>query len=279
MGQSLRTIALVVLGAAPGSVFGQVAPTTPYLQIVREVVKIGHAGAAHAATEVNWLAAYRRTGIANHYLAMETAFGPTEAWFVSGHQSLAAIEELNVAIANSPGLGKTLERNWAADAAHLVDARVLLLRHRPALTYGPGPALPTTRMMEVTIFRVRPGGEGGFSEAATLYRTAVEQAKVPVHWATYEVMAGMPGPTYMVFSAKNSMADLDPGPVEKAISAEIGKRLAAASQSLISIETLVFNFSPEMSYLPAAWIAQDPKFWGRSALPARAAAAPRPPNQ
>ena len=52
------------------------------------------------------------------------------------------------------------------------------------------------RVWEVLVFQVRPGHEDNFSEAAKLYKTTLGQAKIEAPWATYGVMAGMPGPGF-----------------------------------------------------------------------------------
>lgn len=84
-------------------------------------------------------------------------------------------------------------------------------------------------------------------------------------------MAGMPGPTYLVFSPHKTLAEIDPNTgsmaaVGKAMNPEMMKKLGTVSENFISVETLIFTPSPEMSYPPDAWVKQDAKFWGKKPL-------------
>ena len=69
------------------------APSGPpkVIQIIREEVKPGK-GAAHEKVEVGWPRAFANAKSPTHYLAMTSVTGPSEAWFVTGFNSLAAWE-------------------------------------------------------------------------------------------------------------------------------------------------------------------------------------------
>ncbi len=249
----------------------------PYLQIVREEVKAGH-GAPHAQTEAGWPRAFGKAKIANNYIALTTMYGPTEAWFVEGHGSIAEIDAVNKAIEATPGLSQELDRLSMADAAHIGAVRTLLARFSPESS-NPGELnLAEARAWEVTVFRVRPGKEASFFEGAKLYQSMVQQAKAEAPWATYEVMAGMPGPTYLVFAPHKTLAEIDPATgagaaIQKVMNEETMKKFGALSEGFISVENFVFAPSPEMSYMSAEWMKQDPKYWGKKPM---AAAAPKP---
>lgn len=248
----------------------------PYVQIFREEVKMGRAG-AHVLTESGWPRAFARTKIQNHYLAVTTIYGPNEAWFLEGHASVAEIEAVNQAIEATPGLSAQLDRLSQADAANVASVRTILARNVPELSNGPNINPAEMRVWEITIFRVRPGKEGSFAEAAKLYQSLVQRAGVVAPWATYEVMAGMPGPTYLVFSPHKRLAEIDPATgvgaaIQKVMNEETMKKFGALSEGFITVETMVFAPSPEMSHLSAEWTAQDPKYWGKkAAAPARPA--------
>lgn len=231
---------------------------------------MGRAG-AHVLTESAWPRAFARAKIANNYVAITTMYGPAEAWFVEGHGSVAEIQAVNQAIDAAPGLSAELDRLSQADAANAQAVRSLLARAVPEASNGPDINPAEMRVWEITIFRVRPGKESSFYEGAKLYQSVVQQAKVDAPWASYEVMAGMPGPTYLVFSPHKELAEIDPGSgvgaaIQKAMTEETMKRFGALSEGFISVETMVFTPSPEMSYLSPEWIAQDPKYWGKKAV-------------
>ena len=263
--------------ALASSLAAQTMGPPPYLQIFREEVKTGRAG-AHPAIESGWPRAFAKAKIPNHYIAMTTIYGPVEAWFCAGNRSIAEIEEQNQAIEKAPGLTRELDRLSQADAVNISSNRALLARYRSELSNGPDINPAEMRVWEVLIFKIRPGHEGDFAEAAKLYRTMVEGAKVTAPWATFEVMAGMPGPVFLVFVPHKALAEIDPATgtgaaIEKAMNEEMMKKFGALAEGYSSIESLIFAVSPEMSYPRPEWVTQDPAFWGRR-RPTAAAATP-----
>ena len=276
---AMRGIPVALSLTFAGSLSAQTMGPPPYIQIFREEVKAGRV-AAHRQSEAGWPRAFARARIRNHYIAMTTVYGPTEAWFFEGHRSVAEIDSVNQAIDAAPGLTQELDRLSQADAANINGVRTLLARHVPEASNGPDINPAEMRAWEVVIFRVRPGKEGSFYQGAKVYQSVVQQASVAWPWATYEVLAGMPGPTYLVFVPHKTLAEIDPATgaaaaIQKAMTEETMKTLGTLSEGFVSVETLVFTPSPEMSYPPADWVAQDPRYWGRTATAARPAARPQ----
>jgi hypothetical protein len=251
--------------------------TTPptLLQIFREEVRVGRGG-AHTQTEAGWPRAFAKAGIKNYYIAMTTVYGPQEAWFFEGHDSMAEIQQVNEAI-NHSGLDKELDRLALADAANISSATSMLAHYHPELSNG-GIDVAAMRVWELLVFRCRPGHENDFMEAAKLYKSTVEQGKIDLRWATFAVMAGMSSPTFLVFIPHRELAELDPSSptsvaLEKAMGGESMKRLSALAEGYASTEELVFVVSPEMSHLSPGFVARDPKFWGKKAALAKPQAA------
>lgn len=277
----VRTL-LAPLLAGAGPLAAQTMGPPPFLQIFREEVKAGRAG-AHPAVESGWPRAFAKAKIPNHYIALTTMYGPSEAWFCAGVGSIAEIEEQNQAIEKAPGLTRELDRLSQADAANISGYRTLLTRHRPEMSNGPDINPAEMRVWEVLIFKVRPGHEGDFAQAAQLYRTMIEGAKVTAPWATFEVMAGMPGPVFLVFVPHKKLGEIDPttgtgAAIEKAMNQEMMKRFSALSEGFSSVESLIFEVSPEMSYPRPEWVTQDPAFWGRKRTTAGTVPAPSGPG-
>jgi hypothetical protein len=266
---------MVLVAAQSGPVSRLVAQATmsppPYLQIFQEQVKVGRAG-AHPAIESGWPRAFAKAKIRNHYIGMTTIYGPPEAWFAAGIRSIAEIDEQNQAIEKAPGLNRELERLAQADAANLSGYRAILARYQKDLSNGPDINPAEMRVWEVLIFTVRPGHEGDFFQAAKLYQSLVQGAKVDAPWATYEVMSGMPGPVYLVFVPHKTLAEIDPATgtgaaIEKAMTQETMKKFGTLAEGYSSIESRIFSVSSEMSYPPPEWVAQDPSFWGKKSSP------------
>ena len=253
--------------ACAGPLAAQTAPPPPYLEIFREEVKVGRGG-AHVLTEAGWPRAFARAKVPNHYIALTTSYGPAEAWFVDGRGSIGEIDEFNRQVGVAPGLTAELDRLSAADAANISSVRVILGRYQAAMSNGPDIDVAAMRVWEVLIFRLKPGHEAQFARAAALYRTLVEKAQVAAPWATYEVMAGMQGPTYLVWIPHKSLTEIDPAmgvgaAIEAAMTDSMGMQFGSYAEGYYSTEKIIFNVSPEMSYPSPAFVAQDPSFWGR----------------
>lgn len=267
----------LALLACAGPLAAQAAPPPPYLEIIREEVKVGRGGAPHMIAESGWPRAFARAKIPNYYLAMTTSYGPNEAWFVDGRSSIGEIDDLNRQVGAAPGLSAELDRLSAADAANISNVRVILGRYQASMSNGPDVDLAEMRVWEVVIFRVKPGHEGQFARAAALYRTVVEKAQVIAPWATYEVMAGMQGPAYFVWIPHKSLAEIDPAvgvgaAIEAAMTDSLAMQFSALGDGYYSTEDMIFTVSPEMSYPPPEFVAADPSFWGRKAkIPAKPA--------
>lgn len=259
-----RSLSLLTLA---GSLAAQDSPPPAYLQIFREEVKPGRGG-PHVANEAAWSYAFAKAKIPNNYLAMTTIYGPSEAWFVEGHESVAEIDEVNKAIDAAPGLNDETDRFAQADAANISSTRSILGRYLPDLSNGPNIDASQMRVWEVLVFQVRSGHDDNFVEAAKLYKTTLGQAKIEAPWATYGVMAGMPGPTYLVFIPHRTLSEIDPATgtgaaIEKAFNEETMKKLGSLAEGYSSVEDLIFGVSPRMSYLSSEFVARDPKFWAR----------------
>ena len=257
----------LLLLACAGPLAAQATPPPRYLEIFREMVKVGRGG-AHQTTEAGWPRAFGRAKIPNYYVALTTSYGPLEAWFVDGRESIGEIEEFNRQIQAAPGLSAELDRLSAADAANISDARVILGRYQPSMSNGPDIDVAEMRVWEVLIFRVKPGHEGQFARAAALYRTVVEKAQVIAPWATYEVMAGMQGPTYLVWIPHQTLAEIDPAvgvgaAIEAAMTDSTLMQFGTLAEGYYSSEDMIFTVSPEMSYPPPDFLKQDAAFWGR----------------
>jgi hypothetical protein len=258
-----RSLSLLTLA---GSLTAQDSPPA-YLRIFREEVKPGRGG-PHVALEAEWARAFEKAKVPAYNMAMTTMYGPSEAWWLEGHGSVAEIDETDKAIDAAPGLSDQADRFAQADAANVSRTTSLLARYLPDLSNGPNIDVSQMRVWEVLVFQVRPGHEDNFAEAAKLYKTTLGQAKIEAPWATYGVMAGMPGPTYLVFIPHRTLAEIDPATgtgaaIEKAFNEEAMKKLGSLAEGYSSVEDLIFGVSPRMSYLSSEFVARDPKFWAR----------------
>ena len=268
-----------LLCASAATALAQTLPTSQpnILQIYREEVMVGHS-ADHAKVEAGWPVAFEKAKSPFSYIALVSLTGPAEAWFVIPYQSHQAMADAMKA-ESEPALAASLERLSKADAEHIASTRSILAMGRKDLSYGAYPETAKQRFYEVTIFRVRPGHERGFEAAAKAYGSAAGRGAPGTSYRVYEVLAGMPSPTYIVFSSVTSFGAFDKMMADgeammKAATEEERNILQKFSaEDLINSENIRLRLDPVMSYVPKEVRAQDPAFW----LP-RPAVAPAKPE-
>lgn len=265
----------LVLGCA-SSAAGQGLPTSQptLVTIVREDVKIGRE-AEHARFEAGWPAAYAKAKSPDFYLAFASMTGPTEVWYIVPAASHAAIGEAMKRDAADPRLSAELERLSRGDAEFLNNRRVMQAAGRPDLSMGAFPELAKMRFTEITWFRVRPGHEAEFESAAKAYRTAAQRAAPATSYRVYEIIAGVPGPTYLVFASIDSYAAFDQmmaagqATMRGATPDEMTALQKFSTAGLINSETQRFRVDPAQSYVSAETRAVDPAFWTPKKPPAK----------
>ncbi|MBP1637096.1 MAG: hypothetical protein H6Q10_3670 [Acidobacteria bacterium] len=278
-------LAVVSIAACASSALAQTLPTTQpnYLQIYREEVKVGH-DADHAKVEAGWPAAYEKAKSPYTYIALASMTGPAEAWFVQPFQSHEAMGDA-MQRDDEPGLAASLAQLRRADADQINGARSILASARKDLSHGAFPDSAKQRFYEITIFRVRPGHVRDFEAAAKAYGAAADRAAPGLSYRVYEVMAGMPSPTYLVFSSVTAYAGFDKAVADdqaigKAFTAEEQETLQKFSaEGLVNTETIRFRLDPRMSYVPPEVRAQDPSFWKQGQVPALARAGSKPASK
>jgi hypothetical protein len=238
------------------------------MAIYREDVKAGKT-ASHEKLEARFARAYARTSWARPYLALSSLSGAPQAWFVVPYDSLSDLEKEYKLADQAPAATKTVfEQLSASEADHLDSSRLVLAFYREELSFKPAADIPRMRYMAVTTFRVRPGRDMQFAEAAKLVRAAYEKAGVDEKWALYQVRTGAPDGTYFVMQPMKALAEFEPDKNKEeayrnALGKEGGEKLMQlASEAIINSETQIFAFNPKMSYVPEHFATIDPDFWG-----------------
>ena len=113
---------------------------------------------------------------------MVSVTGPSEAWFVSGFDSLAAWEKDRLDNEKNAVLTAQLDQLGEKDGEVLSGVRSIVARYREDLSYRPGGVnIGQMRYFYVTTFRIRPGHENDYTEANKIVRAAHEKANVPEH--------------------------------------------------------------------------------------------------
>ena len=262
-------ISLLGWGAAQALAQTQ-APSGPpkVLQIFREEVKPGR-GAAHEKVEAGWPKAFANAKWPTHYLALVSVTGPSEAWFLTGFDSLAAWEKDSRGIDKNAALSAELQQLSAKDGELLSGTRSIAALYRDDLSYRTaGVNIGQMRYFYVTTVRDRPGHDTDFTEWNKIIRGAHEKADVPEHWAVFQVTLGMPGGTYLILQPLKSLTEVDAfaqthGKAYQDATGDEGRKKLreAAAAGILNTETNIFAFSPKMSYVSKETAAADPDFW------------------
>jgi hypothetical protein len=249
------------------------------LQIEREELRPGK-GAAHAINEAAWAAAYAKAQSPVYWLGMTTMTGPSEAWFLTRHDSFAAFEKGEASTDANPALLAERDRIAAIDGDLLTRTSTILASYRPALSYQPIVKLPNMRYMTVNLMRVKAGHVASFTDGWKMIVEAHKKAGMDEHWAVYQVDSGMLDTTFLFLYAVKSLAEIDSsGPMHAAAAfrdavGDSGRRqMDQSNQNGIEMtQTMHFRLRPGMSTLPKDWAETD-AYWARPAAPAVAAVA------
>src|SRR5581483_1741465 len=180
-----------------------------YLTITVEMTKPG-VGPAHEKLEMGWPAAFSKANWPTHYLAMSSITGPSEAWFITGYDSAEAAEKDADAMAHATSLRGTSEQLAQQDAQFLTGTRAMTAMYKPDLSYFSGaPDIATKRYFAVATVHVKPGHNDDFKEMRAMVKAAHEKAQLNEGFAVFQVVAGAPGPTYLIFIPMKSMKEVD----------------------------------------------------------------------
>jgi len=265
---SLTLLALVAGSAA--TALAQGVPTTQpkFVHIFREQVKPGRA-AEHAKWEAGWPAAFEKAKSPYNYIALQSITGPPEVWYVSPLASQAAYGEMVGAEEKDPVLGAELERLGKGDGEFLAEQGAMQAVAVPELSHGSFPPIGKMRYYEITTFRIRPGHRSAWMAATKAYKAATVRSAPGASWRTYDVVAGAPGGTYLLFSSVGSFAEFDrmlaegDATMKGATAEEMGVLEKFMKESVISVSTQRYRLDPVQSYVNAETKAQDPAFWSK----------------
>ena len=247
----------------------QANPSIPrVLQITREFTKPGKAGFVHDASESAFVQAMARAKWPTHYLGMTSLSGKQRALFLTSYPSFEAWEKDNAAVQKNPTLAPAIEAASVADSAQLdsIDQAVFVFNDEMSLR--PLADLSQMRYLEVSLYHVRPGHGREWNELVKLVKAAYEKGVPGSHWGVFEEVFGGDGGSYLVLTARKTLAEVDHGfqvenkQFEAAMGAEGMKKLEElAAASIESEQHQLFAFNPHMSYVADEWIKADPDFW------------------
>lgn len=266
--RSLFAFALLLVSFLPASAQKGVAPAPPdLLQISREPVRPGKMPEYTKVESEAAQACYRASTWP--YFTMQSVTGPQEVWFVSGFETYAAMERSAEPFVRNVSLSQELGRLMESKTNLVTEPRTVFLRYREDLGRNNGLVRAGTRFFTVTWVSVNPGHEREFEESQRIIRGVRERAAAVDNRAVYQVISGMPGNVYLIFSPHHTFRTaaetleglIDVDDLDEGVRTRIRE---LTSTSVGSVETFVFAISPAMSNPAGEWIADDPEFWKSS---------------
>jgi len=249
-----------------GPLTAQAMPTAQpkLLDIFRETEKPGHSR-AHVVTEAKWADLNRTSGYPATYLALVASSGTPEVWWVTGFDSFDGLGKSNAFGADNPSYTQAIGRIAMEDGDHITATGRMQARALPDAGHGAFPELAKMRVFSILTIRMRPGMEPAFTELGKHFAAIAGSASGIAGWRAYEVIAGAPGGTHLIFATFPSWAAVDANEAAWAQAmGGAGAHLEAAGklvrEAVMSTDSRYFEVNPRMS-LVSKEMAADP-FWG-----------------
>jgi hypothetical protein len=280
LSRSLLGMSLVVacscIAAAQENSQGNVS-IPKVLQITREYTKPGKSGVAHEKTESAFVQAMTRAKWPTHYLGMTSLSGKNRALFLTRYASFEAWEKDNAATEKNTALSAALDRAAMADGELLDSEDQGVFVFRDDLSLRTMADLSQMRYLEISAYHVRPGHTGEWTELVKMVKAAYEKGVPDAHWGMFQKVYGDEGGTFLVLTARKTLAEVDRSFQEDAqFAAAMGedgmKKLGELiGASVESSQHQLYAFNPRMSYVGDEWIKGDPDFWKPKTVTAPAA--------
>jgi hypothetical protein len=257
MARAILVAASLALGAGLVSTARAQAGTADqapkYLQINVEYTKPATGGDAHDKSESAFAQAMAKVKFPIHYTAYTAITGKPRTIYLSGFASFEEMEKAHMTM-EAGGAGAEFDRLLAADGELLEDSKSLIFKSLPELSLHSIAPSAKNRMMEATIFQIKPGHAKDFEELAKTAIAVYDKIGSSYHWGAYRL------------TVSDSATDIDQhfaeGPkFDAAVSEEESKKMAALSEACIaSSHREMYVANPEQSYVADDWIKADP-FW------------------
>lgn len=288
MRKAIPVVALVVSIAVAGSVLAAAQETSTMpkvLQLQREFIKPGKAGAIHDKSESAFVDAMARAKWPTHYVAFQSMSGKSRALYITAYDSYAALQKDNDATQKNAALSAALDKASMSDGELLDSYDSAILSYRDDLSYRTRPDLTNQKYMEIVVYHIRPGFTREWTDETKAVIEAHKKGGTNANWAMYALDYGGDGSEFVLFSADTGLDEIDTGDAEgkkfrDAMGDDGMKKLQEVTRTaILSTETQLFTINPKQSYPPDAWVKGNPGFWKPKpamAAPAKPAADAKP---
>ena len=262
----LLGLSLAVAGSTLAASQDMMSGPPKVLEIQREFLKPGKAGMIHDKSESHFVQDFARAKWPTHYIALNSMSGRARALYLTGYPSFEAWDKDNKAMEANPALSAEIDRDAVNDGELQSDFDQTVFYYDEDMSYRPDADLAHDRYLEISVYKLKPGHQKDWEDAAKLVIAATKKAGTSAHWAMYEIAYGG-GDEYVIFSGDKSMSEIDTGYAEgkkfdDAMGDEGMKKLDdLVRASVDSAHSELFEINPRQSYAPEDWIKADPEFW------------------
>lgn len=151
----------------------------------------------------------------------------------------------------------------------IVSSRGEIRRRRPDLSANPpkdaaalAKILGESRWVRTAIIRVRPGRAGDYVEQLRANKAAIERSYQTPTFISQSV-AGQQGTVFYITSLRSSLGGFDSAPnLQQALGAEgYQKYQKTIADTVLTTETIIQRFAPELSNPPEEVASVAPDFW------------------
>jgi hypothetical protein len=244
-----------------------------FLNMVHQELKPGRSG-AYAELETSIARIYSHENIPVFWVELQSITGPAEVLYLnlfdSSEEMAKAMDALSTGLAAHPELVQMQDRLLQENTSN--GTSVLGVR-RDDMGYRANTIdLSKMRVLRLSTVFAHPGYERAFMET----EWSLSEASAKVHarsaWAVYEVVGGLPEPSFVIVTPMQSLQDID-GIVEASESVKTteGGALEQHLQELARIaygtsDTRLFAVGPRMSHVSKKFAASDADFWAPATL-------------
>jgi len=220
-----------------------------------------------------------------HVLAMEALTGSPRAIYLSGYDSLEALQKNEEWLLGDAATDAKIDALDAREAPYVSEIHYTIWHYRPDLSNNvAGADIPHSHYWEVIIVHMRAGHLEQFEEFTKLYRDANVKIGQNTPWATYQGLNGVTD-AYLVLVPMTSLKDEDTALAhQKDFGAALGDEGKAqmnklSQESVASVEDNIWMVIPEWSTVEKSWIEADPQFWAPEPAAKSAPVRKAPPAQ
>jgi len=218
------------------------------------------------------------------WVAIEAVYGESNTInFVSTRGNYGDIEKATDTFMGALGkaFGKAgTEKTFADFNSTLVSSRGEIRRRRwdlssnaPADRAALSRLVGESRWLRTTIVRVRPGRVAEFEALLKEIKAARERSTPQETTLVSQVVAGQPGTVFYITALRPSLAGFDGGtPLPQLLGEESYQKFQKTNAEIVlSAETIISHFLPELSNAPEEVASAAPNFWRPKVVSARAA--------